>query len=193
MQTRSVRRNTTKMSTFLCTETFLKTWNSSLENKNLQCRLATKQDVKTLTKLINEAYVVENFFKKTDRITEDQLLKTLDQPKDRVFVFESNQNNVIATVCLTITTHKSLFLGRLAVNPNLQGKGIGSRVIRFAENLAKHNHCKYVELFAAHLRPKLIEWYQKQGYSKVGTAPWPTEYLHVLKQDCHFIKMQKII
>lgn len=55
-------------------------------------------------------------------------------------------------------------LGQLAVEPELQKKGIATLLMRHAENFAKSRGMKMVALDTAEPARHLIEWYERMGY-----------------------------
>ncbi|MEM1393929.1 MAG: GNAT family N-acetyltransferase [Cyanobacteria bacterium P01_D01_bin.116] len=62
----------------------------------------------------------------------------------------------------------AFYIHRLAVLPLFQGKGIGTWCLQQIENLAiNHNHSA-VRLDAVKINQKLLEFYEKSGYKRVG-------------------------
>jgi predicted GNAT family N-acyltransferase len=53
----------------------------------------------------------------------------------------------------------------MAVNNNLQGKGIGASIMSFAENLARD---KGYHKLVMHARKSAVGFYEKFGYKVVG-------------------------
>ncbi len=66
----------------------------------------------------------------------------------------------------TIPDHcEVLKMRQVAVDTPLQGKGIGARLVRFAEDVAREQGCRRIEL---HAREQAVPFYRKLGYSTEG-------------------------
>lgn len=61
-----------------------------------------------------------------------------------------------------------LYLGMLTVLPSLQGKGIGKKLLRAAEDEAIKQQCKSVFMSVISVRAELIDWYERMGYRLTG-------------------------
>lgn len=65
-------------------------------------------------------------------------------------------------------------LGMFAVEPDLQGEGLGRQVLAEGERVAAAMGGTAVELHVIHLRHELIEWYARRGYRRTGEQlPFP--------------------
>ncbi len=67
---------------------------------------------------------------------------------------------------------KAMYVFRLAVLPELQGKGIGSWCMRRIEGIATEARCVAVRLDAFHEYKDLLRFYEKLGYERKGTIWW---------------------
>ena len=68
---------------------------------------------------------------------------------------------------------KHLIIEDLAIHPDFRGKGIGSKLVKRAEEIARHNKMIGLDLFA-NKKARAFNFWQKQGYH-------PTEYVHLTK------------
>ncbi|REC63981.1 GNAT family N-acetyltransferase [Chryseobacterium pennae] len=68
------------------------------------------------------------------------------------------------------TQTPSLIIHRLYVKPTAQGKGISSKMIRFAEEFAINNHYQSIRFDAFSLNETANIVYLKKGYELVGTV-----------------------
>jgi [ribosomal protein S18]-alanine N-acetyltransferase len=59
----------------------------------------------------------------------------------------------------------------VAVRPDLQGHGLGSRLMHHAEGLARKSGATWVTLEADPREPDLVPWYETQGYRTVARLP----------------------
>ena len=66
------------------------------------------------------------------------------------------------------------YFGMFAVDPHLQGGGIGSQVLDDAEALAAQHGAREIVMTVIEQRHDLIAWYERRGYRRTGeTAPFP--------------------
>jgi GNAT superfamily N-acetyltransferase len=63
-------------------------------------------------------------------------------------------------------------IGRFAVDPALQRKGIGGRMLTFAEQRARSQGALETAVDTAEGAEHLIELYTKRGYRRVGHVQW---------------------
>ena len=63
-------------------------------------------------------------------------------------------------------------LGQFAVEPDLQGTGIGSKMLEHAEKWAKETGASELALDTSESATHLIEWYKKRGYRFVDYVDW---------------------
>ena len=55
-----------------------------------------------------------------------------------------------------------------AVTPELQGGGVGKKLLMAAEEYAGSIHCNCIFMSVITLRAELISWYQRHGYTDTG-------------------------
>ena len=83
-------------------------------------------------------------------------------------------------------TNKFLVIHRLAVFPSWQKKGIGRKLIEFAEELALKNNLKSIRLDISDSCKYLISLYETFGYNHTGDILYP-------KQKESFKCLEKVI
>ncbi len=66
-----------------------------------------------------------------------------------------------------------LIIHRLAVHPGYQGKGIGKKLLRFAEDYAKINGFSSIRLDVYKNNPGAVSLYKKDGYVERGEIYFP--------------------
>lgn len=156
-------------------------------------RHATDADVPAITSLINRAYQVEKFFVDGERTSEAEVRElrrkgvflVLDHPNlDR-------EGELAGAVYVQMrgSNPRRGYFGLLSVSPELQGHGVGSRLVGVAEALCQAEGCAAMDLQVVNLRSELPSWYRSLGYQEAGTAPFPKT--PPPKQPCHFIRMTK--
>ncbi|MGE0872090.1 MAG: GNAT family N-acetyltransferase [Kofleriaceae bacterium] len=150
----------------------------------ISVRLATEHDVDALAGLVNRAYEVEEFFIEGDRTTPREIAE-LARAGD-FLVLESGRG-LAAAVYVEQREHAGYF-GMLAVEPALQGMGLGTRLVRLAEAMGEAMGAKAMTLRIVNLREELARWYRSLGYRAVSTAPFTHR---AVKKPCHFVEMYK--
>lgn len=89
----------------------------------------------------------------------------LAKEKDDILIGAFDEDDLLACCMLTKATSDSLRLRQMAVQNNLQGKGIGASMLHFAENLTKD---KGYNKIIMHARETATGFYEKLGYKIVG-------------------------
>lgn len=57
----------------------------------------------------------------------------------------------------------------MAVDPEYQRRGIGKKLLESLERVARNNNIKKIFVFTNHEDKEVIQFYEKNGYSNVGT------------------------
>ncbi len=101
--------------------------------------------------------------------------------KGECYILESN-NKLLGTVFYYTTMwddapeifklSDSVLIGKFAVEPELQNKGLGSRLMDFVEEHARLNNKKRVVLDTSEKALHLIDYYNKRGYQHVQHWQW---------------------
>jgi ribosomal protein S18 acetylase RimI-like enzyme len=154
-------------------------------------RRARLSDTAALTDLVNRAYQVERFFLDEERTTPDEIAELI---RSGGFLVLEYGGGICAAVLFQgpgqrdelPTSHA--YFGMLSVLPELQGMGLGRRLVQVAEAMAEACGATTMTLRVVNLREELSRWYRSLGYSAVGTTPFDH---HGLKRPCHFIEMAK--
>lgn len=89
----------------------------------------------------------------------------LDEDRDQYVVIAIRDEKVVACVMIKIIDEVTVKLRQMAVDEHLQGSGIGSMLIGYAENFCLLNDYYIIEL---HARKAVSEFYRKLGYTVVG-------------------------
>ncbi len=64
---------------------------------------------------------------------------------------------------------KAKYVHSLVVKEEFSGQGIGQLILQEIEKLAKKDECDYLRLDADAANPRLCQYYEKQGFTKVDT------------------------
>ena len=150
----------------------------------ISVRRATPADAPSLAKLVNDCYRVERFFVDGDRTNAEEIAA---MSRKGVFLVLEEVNGLSAAVYLE-RRESSIYFGMLSVRADLQGLGLGTRLVRIAEAMGEAMGASEVTLKIVNLREELGRWYRSLGYRDGETAP----YTHrAVKQACHFVAMWK--
>lgn len=93
--------------------------------------------------------------------TEDDLKKE----KDDILIGAFEDDRLLACCILTKTDPKTVRLRQMAVQHNLQRKGIGATLMNFAENIARDRGFRMLTM---HARDTAVGFYEKFGYKTQG-------------------------
>lgn len=89
----------------------------------------------------------------------------LAKEKEDILIGAFDEDEMLACCMLTRADNKCLRLRQMAVQNNLQGKGIGASMMNFAEILARDKGYKKLIM---HARETVVGFYEKLGYKVVG-------------------------
>ena len=163
---------------------------------------ATIKDVTAINSLVNSAYRGEEAKKKGwtteadlldgTRIDEAALKELIEKPDTTVLKYEENG---VLLGCVELRKEGvKLYLGMLSVNPHIQGKGIGKKLLQVAEEFAKKVNCSAIKMNVIDGRQELIDWYKRHGYHLTGERkPFivPDERWGIPKKHLEFVLMEK--
>jgi GNAT superfamily N-acetyltransferase len=145
-------------------------------------RPAAMPDLPSLHRLIENAYRGDSarvgWTHEADllgggRIPLDMLAEMLRDPRQCMLVAFDGEF-VMGCVHITRRDGRGVYIGLLAVEPGLQGKGLGRRLLRAAEQYAHDFGALHAEMMVIKQRRELIDYYQRQGFRLTGEErPFP--------------------
>jgi ribosomal protein S18 acetylase RimI-like enzyme len=154
-------------------------------------RRAQPSDTQALTDLVNRAYAIESSFVEGNRTHAAEIEALI---RAGGFLVLEYDGGIGAAVLVKMPGEREgvppshAYFGMLSVLPELQGMGLGRRLVRVAEAMAEAAGASSMSLRVINLREELSRWYKSLGYREIGTAP----YNHrAVKRPCHFIDMAK--
>lgn len=157
-----------------------------MNTKPIHIRTATSHDRTQMIPVINEAFAIETFLEGTRT---DSVRLTAMMEAGTFFVAE-DAARILASIYVEIRGSRG-YIGMLAVDPSLQGKGLGRAMIQAAEDHCRVAGCIAMDLVVLSLRPDLPPRYRKLGYMETGTEEFtPTRRLKD-GMECHAILMSK--
>src|SRR5262245_42222777 len=96
-------------------------------------RRARPADVPALADLVNRAYAIEEFFVDGQRTNPGEIERLVDS----FVVLETVDRKQLAAAVYVESSPDGGYFGMLSVDPGMQGKGLGTRLVRIAEALCE--------------------------------------------------------
>lgn len=160
--------------------------NSGKSEKEISFRKARKEDVPAIQAFVDKAKILMD---KQGIPQWDEVYPTCedfygDAQKNELYVGEVEGK---AAVCFTLNHFQDedylkvqwensgddfMVVHRLCVNPDFQGKGIGTKTCLYIEELVRQNNCSSIRLDAFTLNPISLAMYKKLGFQVRGYADW---------------------
>lgn len=158
----------------------------STPNTAAPIRLAVPADAARITAVINAAFrIAEGFFIDGNRITQSEVEQSLTKG---AFIVAENGDTLSGCVYVELRGERS-YLGLLSVDPGCQQGGLGSLLMREAEQYCRERGSHAMDILIVSLREDLPAFYERRGYVENGTSPFPADV--ETKIPCHFINMSK--
>lgn len=165
---------------------------------------ATPADISELLPIINSAFrgdkARQGWTHEADLIqgtqrTDEASLRALMQMTDVTLLKYCNDAGAIEGCVLLHKKKRGLYLGMLTVNPELQGAGIGKKLLEAAEDHARRKDCPFIYMTVFSVRTELIAWYERHGYRNTGvTKPYEVNPdFGVPVQPLEFVVLEKMI
>lgn len=152
----------------------------------MDIRRAAPDEAAAITLLVNRAFLPEGAYVEGDRTSLEKITSLMDEGE--FYVTEAAGK---ITGCILIKTNNGTrgYFGMLSVDPDVQGAGIGRRLIEFAEGYCRRAGCGWMDITVLNLREELPPFYRKLGYAESGTKPFTDP--HRAKFPCHFLVFSK--
>lgn len=170
----------------------------------LRFRWATPDDAATIVALAQSAYrgeasragwTTEADFLDGQRIDREGVLELLGDGQG-IVVAEREPGGEVVACCHVGRDGGDAWFGLFAVDPRLQGQGVGDRLLAEAERRVRDEFvCRRLRMKVIWLRDSLIAWYQRRGYRRTDeTHPFPygdERFGLPRRDDLHFIVLEK--
>lgn len=91
--------------------------------------------------------------------------KELESEKNAILIAAFEEEKMLGCCFLIPIDSETVKLRQIAVQNNLQGKGIGASLMNFAENIARDRGYK---IMLMHARKSTAHFFEKQGYKIEG-------------------------
>lgn len=145
----------------------------------LEFRLATPADIPAITRLTNLAYgggeegnsekvwTHEGTLFEGERTHDAEVAANMDTPGS-VFLLGFAGEQLISSTLLKFS-EDSAYIGLLAVEPSVQGGGIGRQVLAECEQRARERGAQRMTMMVISThRPELVAYYERRGYRLTG-------------------------
>ena len=147
-------------------------------------RTAGAEDVPGIVALLNVAFGMEREFVDRDRTSADEIEALM---RTGTFLVADGADPLVA--CAYVELHGTrAYMGMLAVDPSMQGRGFGRRMIAAVENRAIDAGCTGIDIKIVDRRVELPPLYRALGFRDNGMASFDDP---LLTKPCHFLLMSK--
>ena len=166
-------------------------------------RKAALADAAAISELVQSAYrgesskagwTTEADFLEGRRTDIDDVCAIIRAPGQQIVICTNKTGQLLASAQLEIDGALCHF-GMFAVQPVLQGAGLGKAMLAHCEKRALQAGCTRMEMWVIWLRDSLIEFYERRGYIRTAqTQPFPygdARFGAPLRSDLHFIVIEK--
>lgn len=140
-------------------------------------QIASAADISFVVSLLNSAYrgdvsrqgwTTEAHLIEGEVRTDHASVKEVTEMDNSVVLKYVNEGSqIIGCVNLQQHGHK-IYLGMFAVSPQLQGGGVGKKLLHAAEEYALQRNCHSIYMTVISVRTELIDWYKRHGYKETG-------------------------
>jgi ribosomal protein S18 acetylase RimI-like enzyme len=151
----------------------------------ISIRNAGKSDVEPIVRLVNTAFLVEQFFVERDRTNPEMIRGLMEKGR---FLLAEEGPSLAGCVFVELRGERG-YLGMLSVDPARQRRGLGRQLMAAAENYFREAGCRFSDLLIVNVRTELLTMYRQLGYVETGTAPYENRF--PTKMPVHFIAMSK--
>ena len=142
---------------------------------------ASASQVEEIRNLVNIAYRGDvGWTRETDivkgaRTRSDEIRQYLENSNAHLLV-ATTDNGIRACICIEKKDNRAFF-GLFAVHPDVQGKGMGGKILAQAEEYATATlGLQHFVMVVISQRKELLAFYARRGYIKTGeTKPYPAD------------------
>lgn len=136
---------------------------------------------------VNAAFSIEGFLDGT-RTDAERMSEMMT--KGTFLVAEDELGRIVGSVYTEMRGDRAYF-GMLAVDPSMQGTGLGRKMVQAAELRCREQGAIFMDIAVLSLRPELLPLYRKLGYVETGTEEFKPSRPLKPGVECHAILMSK--
>ena len=148
----------------------------------MKIRLAKNDDIKRIVEIANacaDHMISKGIFQwNKDYPNKETFKNDLDQ--GTLFTIE-DKHEILGCICISLNidefyksvkwiteTNKNVYVHRLAIHPQYQGRGLALKLMNYANEFAIQNNCESIRLDTFSGNPRNNKFYILQGYTKIG-------------------------
>tara|TARA_B100001057_G_C22689073_1_gene887008 strand:- start:409 stop:912 length:504 start_codon:yes stop_codon:yes gene_type:complete len=148
----------------------------------MKIRLAKNDDIKRIVEIANacaDHMISKGIFQWDKDYPNKETFKT-DLDKGTLFTIE-DKHEILGCICISLNidefyksvkwiteTNKNVYVHRLAIHPQYQGRGLALKLMDYANEFAIQNNCESIRLDTFSGNPRNNKFYTLQGYTKIG-------------------------
>ncbi len=125
----------------------------------------------------NEVYPSEEAFTQDIERQELYILKKEETVIGTIVISTLMDEEYIPVQWLT-SNENNIYIHRLSIHPDFQGKGYAQRLMDFGETFAKTHHFQSVRLDTFSQNPRNQKFYEQRGYKRLGSIYFPKQSKH---------------
>jgi ribosomal protein S18 acetylase RimI-like enzyme len=140
-------------------------------------RKATPNDIPQIVKLLNSAYrgassragwtTEADLIGGDVRTNENDVGSVMEKPGSVFLLLCEEDGKPVGCVNLQLQT-AAVYLGMFAVQPGLQGHGLGRKLLTAAEHWTMESGSNRIIMWVISVRAELIAWYERMGFRDTG-------------------------
>ncbi len=133
-----------------------------MNRENLNIRKAKIEDVSAVKQIVTHAY--RHYIERLGKLP-GPMLDNYEAIIGDHLVYVAELNEEILGLVVLMEDHTPILLDNIAVGPGEQGKGIGTKLLHFAEKIAVDRGHHSIQLYTNELMHENIEYYDRHGYN----------------------------
>lgn len=137
----------------------------------MEIKIADIEDVPHLCRLLQTLFTQEAEFTPNEAFQSAGLSKIIINSEAGDVVIATEKNEIVGMVILLYTISTALgsivaILEDMVVAENMRGKGVGTKILNFAVNLANSKGCQRITLLTDHDNTKAQKFYNAHGFNR---------------------------
>ena len=152
-------------------------------------RAATLEDLSELVRVINAAYAAEAFCIEGDRVDAGEVRRLMEG--GTFLVLPGAGDRLQGSVFVRREGAWRWYLGLLAVDPALQGRGLGRALVEAAADHGRAAGGKVLDLTVVSARKELFGFYARLGFAANDVLPFRAP--EKLKEPCHLVRFTRAL
>ncbi|WP_276168813.1 GNAT family N-acetyltransferase [Zobellia alginiliquefaciens] len=149
-------------------------------------KLTDIPQILTVTKACATAMIQQGIYQWNENYPSKQAFET-DIERGELYILQED-NQIIGSIVLSTLmdeeyvpikwltpTGKNIYIHRVAVHPDYQGKGYAQKMMAFAENYARENRFESIRLDTFSQNKRNQRFYEARGFQRLGDIFFPKQ------------------